>query len=149
MPIAVTVVTTANRTRRFIQTDENSIQAILSSLKRAGQMFSERSLIIGSDQTTEVFASSSITRIQFETTLDLAEYLPQRGETQMTLIPEGAATPPAEGSETHFAGRADFFFNGGDTVAMWISGARPAGSNERLLQLTRLFEQPMLMYKLP
>jgi hypothetical protein len=148
MSIAVTIVTTANRTRRFTQADEAGIQEILESLRRSGQLFSARTLIVGSAQETEIFSPASITRIEIETQRDLAAYLPQLGDSRLTQIPEGGVTPPAEVSETHFSGRVDFFFAGGDTVALWICGPRPVGSNERLSQLTRLFEQPVLLYKL-
>lgn len=149
MSIAVTIVTTANRTRRFTQTDDASIKEILDSLRRSGQMFTNRTLIIGSAQETEIFSPASITRIEIETQIDLGAYLPQHGETKLTLITDTSVTPPAEVSETNFSARADFFFSGGDTVAIWISGPRPTGANERLSNLTRLFDQPILMYKLP
>lgn len=149
MSIAVTITTTANRRRCFTQTDSASIQEVLESFQRSGQMFSSRTLIIGSAQETEVFAPAAITRIEIETQLDLSAYLPQRGETRLSLIPEGSATPPTSVSETQVSARADVFFEGGDTVAIWISGPRPSGANERLAILTRLFEQAVLMYKLP
>lgn len=149
MSIAINITTTANRRRRFTQTDSAGIQEVLESFKRSGQMFSNRTLIIGSAQATEIFAPASITRIEIETQLDLGAYLPQRGETQLSLIPEGSATPPTSISETQLSARADFFFEGGDTVAIWISGPRPSGANERLANLTRLFEQAVLTYKLP
>jgi hypothetical protein len=149
MSINVTIVTTANRTRRFTQTDSASIQDILDSLRRAGQMFSNRTLIIGSVQETEIFAPSTITRIEIETQLDLGAYLPQLGESRLTSIPEGSSMPPPEVTETHFSGRVDFYFEGGDSLPVWVFGPRPIGNNERMAQLTRLFEQPVIMYKLP
>jgi hypothetical protein len=149
MSITVTIVTTANRTRCFTQTDAQCEQDILGSLRRASQLFSNRTLIISSAQETEIFAPSAITRIEIGTQQDLGAYLPQQADTTLTLIPEGAPTPPTEISETHFSGRIDFFFTGGDTVAIWFSGPRPKEINARLMNLTRLFEQPVLMYKLP
>lgn len=149
MSITVTIITTANRTRRFTQTDETCIQSLLDSLGRVGQLFANRTLIIGSGQETEIFSPSSITRIEIETARDLSTHLPQHGETQLTLIPEGSATPAPEVSETVFSGQVDFFFEGGDRVSIWMSGPRPSGTNERLMRLTRLFEQPVLMYNLP
>jgi len=148
MSIAITIVTTANRTRRFTQTDEACIQGVLDSLKRSGQLFSNRTLIIGSGEHTEIFSPSSITRIEIETERDLSGYLPAQGETQLSLIPAGSTTPPVEVSETAIATQLDFYFEGGDTVAIWISGPRPSSANDRLMQLTRLFDQPILMYRL-
>lgn len=149
MSIAVNIVTTANTTRRFTQTDDASIQEILENLRRSGQMFSNRNLIIGSANETGIFAPSSITRIEIETKLDLSVYLPQYSEIRMTRIANDAATPPAEVSETHFSARVDVLFQGGDAVATWMSGPRPAGANERMSNLTHLLDQPVIMYKLP
>jgi hypothetical protein len=149
MSIVINITTTANRTRRFTQTDSASVQEILDSFKHSGQLFSNRTLIISSADATEIFAPAAITRIEIETQLDLTPYLPQHVETRLSLIPEGSTLPPTEVSDTHFSGRADFFFQGGDTVPIWISGPRPSGAYERLSNLTRLFEKPVLLYSLP
>jgi hypothetical protein len=149
MSIAVNIVTTANITRRFTQTDDACTKEILENLRRSGQLFSNRNLIIGSANETGIFAPSSITRIEIETQLDLSAYLPQYGEIRMTLIASDATTPPAEVSETLFSARVDVFFQGGDAIATWMSGPRPSGANERLSNLTHLLDQPVIMYKLP
>ena len=80
MSIAVNIVTTSNIARRFTQTDDASIKEILENLRRSGQLFSNRNLIIGSANETGIFAPSSIARIEIETQLDLGAYLPQYGE---------------------------------------------------------------------
>ena len=126
MSIAVNIVTTANITRRFTQTDDACTKEILENLRRSGQLFSNRNLIIGSANETGIFAPSSITRIEIETQLDLSAYLPQYGEIRMTLIASDATTPPAEVSETLFSARVDVFFQGGDAIATWMSGPRPS-----------------------
>jgi hypothetical protein len=149
MTINVTIVTTANRTRRFVQNDENAIQDLFGTLRLSGQIFTHRTLIIGSERETEIFSPAAITRIEIATGRDLSAILPQLGDTQLTLIPAGAATPAPEVSDTHVAGRIDFFFEGGDSIGIWFSGPRPNNENERLMRLTRLFEQPVLMYRLP
>jgi hypothetical protein len=149
MSIAVTIVTTANRTRCFTQTDEASIKEVLESLRRSGQLFSNRTLIIGSAHETEIFSPASITRIEIETKLDLGNYLPQHGETPLTLMTSDSTTPPEEISETHFSGQVDVFFEGGDTISTWMSAPRPSGISERMSNLTRLFDKAVLMYKLP
>lgn len=46
MSIAVNIVTTSNIARRFTQTDDASIKEILENLRRSGQLFSNRNLII-------------------------------------------------------------------------------------------------------
>ena len=149
MSITVTIVTTANRAQRFTQLDDTYIHEMFDTLQRAGQFFSNRTLIIGSEQQTEIFSPSSITRIEIESPQDISSYLPKFGQNKMALIPAGATTPPAEVSETHFASRVDFYFEGGDSVAVWLTGTRPSGNSERFMQLTHLFEQPVLAYTLP
>ena len=105
------IVTTSNIARRFTQTDDASIKEILENLRRSGQLFSNRNLIIGSANETGIFAPSSIARIEIETQLDLGAYLPQYGEIRMTLIAKDATTPAAEVSETHFSARVEVFFS--------------------------------------
>lgn len=46
MSITVTVITTANRVRRFTLNDQNSIDTLLDRLKRSAQFFSGKPLII-------------------------------------------------------------------------------------------------------
>lgn len=54
MSIAVNIVTTSNIARRFTQTDDASIKEILENLRRSGQLFSNRNLIIGSANETGI-----------------------------------------------------------------------------------------------
>ena len=47
MAIGITVITTANRARRFLQTDEAALERTIDSLRRSSQMFVGKPLIIG------------------------------------------------------------------------------------------------------
>ena len=154
MSIAVNVITTANRTRCFTQPDDIHIHEIFGNLGRCGQLFSSRVLIFGSSGETEIFSPSSITRIEIVTTRDLAEFLPRHltmGKTTITALPADSLdnTPESHIDDEHVAGRFDFFFEGGDTIPTWLEGIRPRDSTEKLMNLTKLFEQPVLLYKLP
>ena len=60
MATRITVITTANRARRFVQADDASLERILDRLRRSGQFFSDKPLIIGSATQTEVFSAASI-----------------------------------------------------------------------------------------
>ena len=148
MPFNVTIVTTANRIRRYTQTDRLCIQEVLDALHRSGQLFASRTLIIGSDRETEIFTPSAITRVEFAVDQNLDAYLPPGGRFQMRKIAEGE-TPETQISDTDFSGRVDFFFAGGDTVALLVSGPRTNDASGRLMNLTRLFEQAVLHYELP
>jgi hypothetical protein len=154
MSIAINVITTANRTRCFTQQDDERIREIFRHLGNCGQIFSSRVLIFGSATETEIFSPSSITRIEIVTTRDLTEFLPKQlttGKLTMTALSSAALAnaPESRIDDDHVAGRVDFFFEGGDTLMVWLEGIRASDPTERLMNLTRLFEQPVIIYKLP
>jgi hypothetical protein len=78
MAIGITVITTANSARRFLQTDEAAIEQTLDSLRRSSQMFAGKPLIVGSEAQTEVFARASIACLEFAAAKDLSAL---RGES--------------------------------------------------------------------
>lgn len=149
MSIAVTIHTIANRVHRYVQSDEHEVHSLLETLRLSGQLFSHRTMIIGSPQGTVIFAPTTITRIEIETARDLRSFLPQLAETQLTLIPKGAGNPVPEISDTHLSSRIDCFFEGSDAVALWLAGPRPNSDSDRMMRITRLFEQPVITYRLP
>jgi hypothetical protein len=154
MSIAINVITTANHTRCFTQQDGERANEILRNLGNCGKLFSSRVLIFGSATETEIFSPSSITRIEIVTTRDLTEFLPKQltmGKMIITSLPPDALdkTRQSHIDDENVAGRIDFFFEGGDTLPSWIEGIRPSDTSERLMNLTKLFEQPVLLYKLP
>ena len=154
MSIAINVVTTANHTRSFTQQDGDRINEIFRNLGNCGKLFSSRVLIFGSATETEIFSPSSITRIEILTTRDLTEFLPKQSMTgKMTIssLPADTLDKARQSriDDESVAGRIDFFFQGGDTLPTWIEGIRPSDSSERLINLTRLFEQQIIIYKLP
>jgi hypothetical protein len=154
MSIAINVITTANRTRCFTQQNEGHIHEIFKNLGGCVQLFSSRVLIFGSETETEIFSPSSITRIEIVTERDLTEFLPKQlamEKVKMTALSSAALAnaPESRADEAQVAGRANFFFEGGDMLMVWLEGARPSAEMERLMNLTRLFEQPVIIYKLP
>ncbi|MGA9665695.1 MAG: hypothetical protein WBQ69_04500 [Gallionella sp.] len=154
MSIAINVITTANRARHFTQHDKDRISEIFRDLGNCVKLFSSRVLILGSAAETEIFSPSSITRIEIVTTQDLTEFLPRHlttGNMIITALPHDTLDKNRQShiDDDHVAGRIDFYFEGGDTLPAWIEGIRPSDTAERLMNLTRLFEQPVLLYKLP
>lgn len=148
MSITITIVTTANRTLRFTQSEPQQVSEILASLRRCTQLFSNRSLVVVSDTGTDVFSPASITRIEIETSIDLSPYLPPAWEIATRALPDAATLTPGMVDDHHIAARIDFFFEGGDTLATWFERNRPLGAAERTMQITRLFEQPIIPYHL-
>ena len=147
MSITITIVTTANRTRRFKQSDPQRINDILESLRRCTQLFTGRSLIVVSDNSTDIFAPAAITRIEIETEIDLTPYLPPGRNTNIRAIGLGESLPPVVLSEDMISVSADFFFEGGDTLPTWFENDRPADAMERTMRLSRLFEQAIVFYQ--
>ena len=148
MPTKITIVTTANRTLRFTQSDPARISEIIESLKRCAQIFSKRTLVLVSDQGTEIFSPSAITRIEIETNVDLVPYLPPAMEISTRALALGETEPPSAMDEEHIATRVDFYFAGGDLLPTWFERPRPSGAADRTMQVTRLFEQSVIPYRL-
>lgn len=94
MAIGITVITTANSARRFLQTDEAAIEQTLDSLRRSSQMFAGKPLIVGSEAQTEVFARASIACLEFAAAKDLSAYVASPLNLQLTVLtPEQLAEP--------------------------------------------------------
>jgi len=149
MTSKITVITTANRARRFVPTDESSLETIIDSLRRGGHLFSGKPLIIGAGAQTEVFAAAAIACIEIETARDLEEHLPSQHNLSLTaLTPEQRAEPFVGGLDgDHFSVRIEFFFTGGHALYMAAAGVRKPALAERLMNLTGLFERPALHYR--
>jgi hypothetical protein len=148
MSIVITIVTTANRQRRFVQTDPALIEHILDSLKRAAQWFKQPTLVIVSSDSTEVFNPSSIARIEIATEQDLAPYLPSGWKADsMQAIAADAETLPGRVDDEVLAMRVEFFFEGGDTLPVWFENMEPGGITERKARTAHLFEQPVIPYR--
>jgi len=147
MSITLTIVTTANRSRRFKQSDPARIAEILENLRRCAQIFSNRSLIIVSDTSTAIYNPSAITRIEIEIEMDLTPYLPPGRNTNIRAVVLDDPQPPTILNEQVVSVSADFYFTGGDTLSTWIENERPSDPLERTMRITRLFEQPVIFYQ--
>jgi len=147
MSITITIVTTANRTRRFTQSDPARVSEVLDSLKRCAQIFSNRTLVVVSESGTEVFCPAAITRIEFESDADLSAYLPHSSHTDLRALALGETPPTAQVNELYIATPIDFYFEGGDSLSVWAEGNRPNDAMERTMRITRLFEQPIIFYR--
>ena len=150
MATSITVITTANRARRFAQSDDASMDQIVDSLKRSGQLFSGKPLIIGSAAQTEVFSASAIACVEIETDRDLSDHVPNPLNLTLTaLTPEQRTEPFAGGLDgDNFKVRIEFFFVGGYSLYTSAEGVRKAALAERLMNLTGLFERPVINYRL-
>jgi hypothetical protein len=148
MSLAITIVTTANRTRRFFQTDPARVTGILESLKRCNQLFTNSALVIVADDVTEVFNPRAIARIEIETQIDLTPWLPLAwDEAGISAIEANAMSGVGLLDDTGLSSRMDFYFEGGDTLAAWIERQHGGGVAERTSRLTHLFDKPCIAYR--
>lgn len=150
MAIGITVITTGNRARRFLQTDAAAAQHTIDALRRSNQMFSGKPLILGSPAQTEVFARASIACVEFEAARDLSGYVATPLNLELTaLTPAQLAEPIDTAVEgEHFKVRIDFFFAGGHVLHTLAEGVRKAALAERLMNLTTFLERPVMNYRL-
>jgi hypothetical protein len=148
MSLAITVVTTANRHRRFFQTDPERCAEMLDTLRRAGNLFSGAPLVIATDSGTEIYSPRTITRVEFETADDLTTYHPASWELRFcALSPEEFAIFGAADGQ-RIATPVEFFFEGGDTFSAWFEAARDATQAERAMRIAHLFNEPVIPYRL-
>ena len=151
MAINISIITTANRARSFKQESPESINQLLEGLKRSANIFSGKPLIIGSGTQTTIFAAASIACIELETDLDIDSYLPGKHDATITALNTEEAIAPFQGGidGNNFSARIDFHFLGGHVINAVIKGERKTALADRLMNLTGLFERPIIFYKLP
>ncbi len=151
MAIKISVITTANRARCFKVENPENIKNLIDGLKRSANIFSGKPLIIGSETQTTILSAASIACIELETDLDIDSYLPGKHEATITALTTEEAIAPFQGGidGNSFTARIDFHFLGGHVINAVIRGERKAALADRLMNLTGLFERPIIFYKLP
>lgn len=127
MAINISVITTANRARRFKQESPESINQLLEGAQTQRQHYlSGKPLIIGSGVQTTIFAAASIACIELETDLDIDSYLPGKHDAAITALNTEEAITPFQGGidGNSFSARIDFHFLGGHVINAVIKGER-------------------------
>lgn len=149
MAIGITVITTANCVRRFLQTDEAAIEQTIAGLKRSSQMFTGKPLIVGSAAQTEVFARASIACVEFEAARDLSAYVASPLNLELSVLTPAQLAQPVAGEVEgeHFRVRIDFCFAGGHVLHTLAEGIRQPALAERLMNLTSFLERPVMNYR--
>ena len=148
MSLAITIVTTANRTRRFFQTDPARISEIIESLKGGPHFFDDRMLVIVGELSTEGFSASLITRIELETEADWSTVLPPSWRLDLRALAPGELIGPGGIENGRLSADIDFFFQGGDTLAAWVENSQPELTAERVKRIAAFFEQKIIPYRL-
>lgn len=75
MSLSIKIVTTANRTRFFYQSNGDTAKATIERLTKSSFVFSGNSLVISSSLQTEVFSPKRIAIIELDADSDLSAYL--------------------------------------------------------------------------
>lgn len=151
MSINVSVISTANSTRHFALNSVESIGHLLINLKRSSRIFTGNLLIIGSGAQTEIFSTASIACVEMESENDLEVYLPRGQNLALTSLTTVEAIEPFEGGleSEFFKVQIDFFFRGGHVIHTCVEGDPKLALDECLVNLTGVFEQSCLAYRLP
>lgn len=146
MSLTITLVTTANRTRRFQQADPARSAAVLDSMQRCAQWFRQQSLVIIGNGQTEIINPSAITRIEIEAQTDLTTHIPVAFLPFIHAIPHDALTRPGTIEDGHAATRVEFFFKGGDTLSGWLQTPIDITPSDRTARYAHLFEEGVITY---
>ena len=157
MSVHITVITTNASTHRFALDAAQGVVALRQVLKWGTHLFSGKPLILSSSQQTELFAGESLVCIEIawpasEETPELEVLRPTSNQnpTLRKLSPADAGATPASGLDgEHYALRLDVSFHGGQGMTFLAEGVRRTALAERLMNINRLFEQPLLTYSLP
>lgn len=143
----ITIVTTANRQRTFVQNDRQAFDDLRATLERYQLLFRRKTLILASDRETEIFLPSSLTRIEIQSGEDIWKSMPGGAQDSViTAIAPAQPSPEQQQAAGYFSGRVDFFFQGGDSLATWINGPLASTQVERVANFNNVFDQGVITY---
>jgi len=113
MSLSIKIVTTANRTRYFHQSDEKQVAYSVASLTGVTNVYTGASLVFSSNLQSEIFSPRRIALIELAgETVPVARA--SQGNVEITAIDADDATPEYNlFSEEYGTFRVDFFFVGG------------------------------------
>lgn len=148
MPLSIKIVTTANRTRFFHQSDERQVLKSLALLTGVSPIFSAHSLMLSSSLQTEVFSPRRIALIELEGAALLSR-TPGPGDFRITAFDSDEARPVIQLDDAVPATfRVDFYFVGGYVLSTQVDvDNTDVTFADRTRRVTQLFEVPQIWYK--
>lgn len=146
MLASITVVTTANKHRKYVQNDRQAFEKLCASLERYQQIFRRKSLILASASETEIFLPTSLTRIEIQSSEALGRFLLGAPSADIRVVDPAQPIPAQQTGPDSFSGRVDFFFQGGDMVPTWINGPLSSVPIERVANFNSVFDQGVIVY---
>lgn len=149
MSLLVTVVSTANRKRSYRPSELRPEYGILGNLSHAAQIFSKPTLVIVGADSTIIYNPATITRIEFETNIDLHACVPAKWLEPPALfaLPADEAEANAMVEEQRLK-RFDFYFVGGDKLSTWLDTSDAGNGISGGGRIAGIFEQPVIPYRL-
>ncbi len=147
MPLSIKIVTTANRTRFFHQSDELQAAKSIALIAGATSIYAAPSLLLTSALQAEVFAPRRIALIELDGGSLPADRPGQNGVRITAIDPDDSA--PVYDLEEAVGGRfrVDFFFVGGYVLSARVEvDYAEASFADRTRRVTQLFETPLIWY---
>jgi hypothetical protein len=147
MPLSIKIVTTANRTRYFHQSDASQAAKSIALIAGATSIYAAPSLLLTSALQAEVFAPRRIALIELDGE-SLPADRPGQSDVLITAIDPDDSAPVYdldEASGGRF--RVDFFFVGGYVLSTRVEvDNSEATFADRTRRVTQLFETPLIWY---
>ena len=147
MPLSIKIVTTANRTRFFHQSDEQQMAKSVVLLAGATNIFASSSLLLSSTLQAEVFSPRRIALIELD-----GDVTPANRQGQLDVLI--TATDPDDRTpafdlddEAGLRFRVDFYFVGGYVLSTRVEvDNAEATFADRTWRVTQLFDVPLIWY---
>lgn len=148
MSLSIKIVTTANRTRFFYQSNGDTAKATIERLTKSSFVFSGNSLVISSSLQTEVFSPKRIAIIELDADSDLSAYL-INPHLQITALNSERADQFAYNLEpvANQRFKVDFYFVGGFMLSTEVVLTDDASLADRTRWVAQLFEQQIIAYQ--
>ncbi len=147
MSLSIKIVTTANRTRIFHQSEQQQVSKSVALLTGVTNIFATHSLLLSSALQAEVFSPRRIALIELDGAFAPLARLGQ-SDVRITAIDSDDTAPiynlDSDGSPSF---RVDFFFVGG-----YVLNTRVEVDNaevtfaDRARRVTQLFDVPLIWY---
>lgn len=149
MSLSIKIVTTANRTRFFYQSNDDTAKATIERLTKSSAVFSGLSLVISSSLQTEVFSPKRIAIIEMDADSDLSSHL-NTTNLQITALKSERGDQFSYDLEAVVNQRfkVDFYFVGGFVLSTEVVLTDvDASLADRTRWVAQLFEQPVIAYQ--
>lgn len=145
--LAIKIVTTANRSHQYFQTQAAAVTRMLNSLRHGQPIFERPSLIIVNHNHTDIFNPRQICYLEIETNAAPADWLPHAWQPHLRRLGEDELAMPDGVDDGAVHTRVDLAFSGGAVLHTWLDSNGNDNPIERKARLVQLFEHPFVTYQ--